>query len=117
VLAIIIGAVIAGAAGAIYASRNTYIGPGEYGFMVSVNALSVVVVGGMGSIPGTLLGALIIKGMPEFLRDLDNYRMLVFGALLVIMMVLRPEGLLPVKRRKLSVKPESIDVLKEDLRP
>lgn len=117
VLAIIIGAVIAGAAGAIYASRNTYIGPGEYGFMVSVNALSVVVVGGMGSIPGTLLGALIIKGMPEFLRDLDNYRMLVFGALLVIMMVLRPEGLLPVKRRKLSVKPESIDVLKEEIRP
>ncbi len=117
VLSIVIGAVIAGAVGAVYASRNTYIGPGEYGFMVSVNALAVVVVGGMGSIPGTLLGAFIIKGLPELLRDLDNYRMLVFGALLVIMMVLRPEGLLPIKRRHLSVKPESIEVLKEDLKP
>ncbi|MHC1771954.1 MAG: branched-chain amino acid ABC transporter permease [Flexilinea sp.] len=117
VLAIVIGAAIAGAAGAMYASRNTYTGPSEYAFMVSVNALAVVVVGGMGSIPGTLLGAFIIKGLPELLRDLENYRMVVFGALLIVMMIIRPEGIWPVKRRKLSVAPESIDVLKEDLKP
>jgi len=117
VLAIVIGAIIAGAAGAIYVSRNTYTGPNEYAFMVSVNALAVVVIGGMGSIPGALLGAFIIKGLPELLRDLDNYRMLVFGALLIIMMVIRPEGLLPAKRKKLAVKPESLEVLKEDLKP
>ena len=116
VLAIVIGAIIAGAAGAIYASRNTYTGPGEYVFMVSVNVLAIVVIGGMGSIPGVLLGAFIIKGIPELLRDLDSYRMIVFGALLVIMMVIRPEGLLPVKRRKLSVRPESAEILKEDFR-
>ncbi len=117
VLAIIIGAAIAGAAGAMYASRNTYTGPSEYAFMVSVNALAVVVVGGMGSIPGTLLGSFIIKGLPELLRDLENYRMVVFGALLVVMMIIRPEGIWPVKRRKMSVPPESIDVLKKDLKP
>ncbi len=117
VLAIVIGAAIAGAAGALYASRNTYTGPSEYAFMVSVNALAVVVVGGMGSIPGTLLGAFIIKGLPELLRDLENYRMVVFGALLIVMMIIRPEGIWPVKRRKLSVAPESIEVLKEDLKP
>lgn len=117
VLAIVIGAAIAGAAGALYASRNTYTGPSEYAFMVSVNALAVVVVGGMGSIPGTLLGAFIIKGLPELLRDLENYRMVVFGALLIVMMIIRPEGIWPVKRRKLSVAPESIEILKEDLKP
>ncbi len=117
VLAVVIGAAIAGLAGAIYASRNTYTGPGEYAFMVSVNALAVVVIGGMGSIPGTLLGAFIIKGLPELLRDLENYRMLVFGALLIAMMIIRPEGIWPVKRRTLSVTPESIEVLKKDLKP
>lgn len=114
-LAVVIGAAIAGVAGALYASRNTYTGPAEYAFMVSVNALAVIVVGGMGSIPGTVLGSFVIKGLPEMLRDLESYRMLVFGALLIIMMVIRPEGLLPVKRRKLAVEPESVDVLKEDL--
>ncbi len=116
VLAVVIGAVIAGAAGAIYASRNTYTGPGEYVFMVSVNVLAIVVIGGMGSIPGVLLGAFIIKGIPELLRDLESYRMIVFGAMLVIMMVIRPEGLLPVKRRRLSVKPESVESLKENFK-
>ncbi len=115
-LVVVIGAAIAGIAGALYASRNTYTGPAEYAFMVSVNALSVVVIGGMGSIPGTFLGAFVIKGLPELLRDLENYRMLVFGALLIIMMVLRPEGLIPVKRHKLAVPAESMDVLKEEMK-
>ena len=115
-IAVIIGAAIAGIAGALYASRNTYTGPSEYAFMVSVNALAVIVVGGMGSIPGAFLGAFIIKGLPEMLRDLENYRMLVFGALLIVMMVIRPGGILTVKRRKLSVKPEPIDIIKEDMK-
>lgn len=118
VLAVIIGAVIAGAAGALYASRNTYIGPGDFVFMVSVNSLAVIVVGGMGSIPGALVGAFIIKGVPELLRDLDNYRMVVFGVLLIAMMIIRPEGLFPIRRRKVYAEPEKdIETLKAELKP
>lgn len=118
VLAVVIGAIIAGGAGAIYASRNTYIGPNDFVFMVSVNSLAVIVVGGMGSIPGALIGAFIIKGIPELLRDLDNYRMVVFGVLLIAMMILRPEGLFPIQRKKILVEPKKdLASLKEELKP
>ena len=118
VLAVIIGAVIAGAAGALYASRNTYIGPGDFAFMVSVNSLAVIVVGGMGSIPGALVGAFIIKGVPELLRDLENYRMVVFGVLLIAMMIIRPEGLLPIRRKKIYAEPDKdLENLKKELKP
>ena len=118
VLAVIIGAVIAGAAGALYASRNTYIGPGDFVFMVSVNSLAVIVVGGMGSIPGALIGAFIIKGVPELLRDLEHYRMVVFGVLLIAMMIIRPEGLLPIRRKKIYAEPDKdLETLKKELRP
>lgn len=118
VLAVIIGAVIAGAAGALYASRNTYIGPGDFVFMVSVNSLAVIVVGGMGSIPGALIGAFMIKGVPELLRDLENYRMVVFGVLLIAMMIIRPEGLFPIRRRKIYAEPDkNLEKLKEELKP
>lgn len=118
VLAVVIGAIIAGAAGALYASRNTYVGPGDFVFMVSVNSLAVIVVGGMGSIPGALVGAFIIKGVPELLRDLENYRMVVFGVLLIAMMIIRPEGLLPIRRKKIYAEPEKdIEALKKELKP
>jgi hypothetical protein len=76
--------------------------------MVSINVLCVVIVGGMGSIPGVIAGALALKGLPEVLRELENYRLMVFGALLVVMMILRPEGLIPSKRRRLEVRPEEV---------
>ena len=86
--------------------------------MVSVNSLAVIVVGGMGSIPGALVGAFIIKGVPELLRDLDNYRMVVFGVLLIAMMIIRPEGLFPIRRRKVYAEPEKdIETLKAELKP
>jgi branched-chain amino acid transport system permease protein len=68
--------------------------------MVSVNVLCIVIVGGMGSLPGVILGAFVLKGLPELLRELSDYRLLVFGALLVVMMIVRPNGLWPVGRRK-----------------
>jgi branched-chain amino acid transport system permease protein len=62
-----------------------------------------VIVGGMGSIPGVILGAFALKGLPEILRQIEDYRILAFGGLLVIMMIWRPEGLWPAKRRSLEI--------------
>ena len=102
-LAFAIGAAFAGLGGAIYASRNQFVGPEDFTLLVSINVLCLVIIGGMGSIPGVIVGALVLKGMPEILRELDEYRMLFFGALLIFMMIVRPEGLWPSKRRQMEL--------------
>lgn len=102
-LAFATGAATAGFAGVIFASRNKFAGPEDFSLIVSVNVVCLVIVGGMGSIPGVVLGALVLKGLPEILRELDNYRMLAFGALLIVMMLVRPEGLWPSTRRKMEL--------------
>jgi len=102
-LALSLGAAFAGLGGAIFASRNQFTGPEDHALMVSINVLVLVIVGGMGSIPGVVLGAFALKGLPEILRELESYRLLVFGALLVVMMIIRPEGLWPARRPKLEV--------------
>lgn len=101
-LALAIGAAFAGLGGVLFASRNQFTGPEDHVMMVSINVLCLVIVGGMGSIPGIILGAFALKGLPEILRELDIYRLMVFGGLLVIMMILRPEGLWPATRPKLE---------------
>ncbi|MBE0697853.1 MAG: hypothetical protein IH586_13105 [Anaerolineaceae bacterium] len=101
-LALAIGAAFAGLAGVLFASRNQFTGPEDHTLMVSINVLALVIVGGMGSIPGMILGAFALKGLPEILRELENYRLLFFGGLLVVMMILRPEGLWPSSRPKLE---------------
>lgn len=100
ILALLLGAAFAGLAGALFASRNQFTGPEDFTMMVSINVLCIVIVGGMGSLPGIVLGAFVLKGMPELLRELEDYRLLVFGALLVVMMIVRPEGLWPAARVK-----------------
>jgi len=102
-LALSLGAAFAGLGGALFASRNQFTGPEDHALMVSINVLVLVIVGGMGSIPGVVLGAFTLKGLPEILRELESYRLLVFGALLVMMMIIRPEGLWPARRPKLEV--------------
>jgi len=102
-LAFAIGAAFAGLGGVLFASRNQFTGPEDHNLMVSINVLAVVIVGGMGSIPGVIAGAFVLKGLPEVLREMEDYRIVLFGALLVIMMLIRPEGLLPSSRRKLEV--------------
>jgi ABC-type branched-subunit amino acid transport system permease subunit len=104
-LAFAIGAAFAGLGGVLFASRNQFTGPEDHNLMVSINVLSVVIVGGMGSIPGVIAGAFALKGLPEVLRQLENYRVMAFGALLVVMMIIRPEGLIPSSRRRLEMKP------------
>ena len=101
-LALAIGAAFAGLGGALFASRNQFTGPEDHTLMVSINVLCIVIVGGMGSIPGIILGSIALKGLPEMLRELDIYRLMVFGALLVVMMIIRPEGLMPAKSPKLE---------------
>lgn len=105
-LALAIGAAFAGLGGVLFASRNQFTGPEDHTLMVSINVLALVIVGGMGSIPGIILGAFALKGLPEMLRELENYRLMVFGGLLVIMMILRPEGLWPGGHPKLEKAPE-----------
>ncbi len=102
-MAFAIGAAFAGLGGVLFASRNQFTGPEDHNLMVSINVLAVVIVGGMGSIPGVIAGAFILKGLPEVLREMENYRVLIFGMLLVIMTLIRPEGLFPSSRRKLEM--------------
>ncbi len=106
-LAFAIGAAFAGLGGALFASRNQFTGPEDFNLMVSINVVAVVIVGGMGNIPGVIAGALVLKGLPEVLRQLEDYRVMVFGALLVVMMLWRPAGIIPSSRRKMEVDTSS----------
>ncbi len=101
-MAFAIGAAFAGLGGVLFASRNQFTGPEDFDLMVSINVLAVVIVGGMGSIPGVIAGAFVLKGLPEILREMENYREVIFGLLLVVMMLIRPEGLIPSSRRLLE---------------
>ncbi|PLY00316.1 MAG: branched-chain amino acid ABC transporter permease [Desulfuromonas sp.] len=93
------GAFWAGLVGVIFAARNTYINPNSFTFMESAIVLSIVVLGGMGSIIGVIIAALVLILMPEYLRAVADYRMLVFGAVMVLMMIFKPEGLIANVRK------------------
>jgi branched-chain amino acid transport system permease protein len=97
-----IGAAFAGLGGVLFAARQRNIFPGDFQLAVSIEVLSLVIIGGMGSIPGVIMGAVVLIGLPEVLRELATYRILAFGALLVVMVIIRPEGLLPAPPAQLS---------------
>jgi len=99
--AFIIGASFAGIGGAIFAARQGSIFPENFSLMVSINVLCLIIIGGMGSISGVILGSIVLIGFPEILRGVQQYRMLVFGGLLVTMMIFRPTGMIPSARRKI----------------
>ncbi|MCB0044892.1 MAG: hypothetical protein KDD92_05635 [Caldilineaceae bacterium] len=103
-LAFTLSAASGGLAGAIFASKLGAIFPHSFSLLISINVLSIIIVGGMGSIPGIVVGALALIGLPELLREFSDYRLLLYGALLIIMMLVRPEGLWPsaVRRRELQ---------------
>ncbi len=98
------GACFGGMAGAFYAARMRFVSPESFTFLESAMVLSMVVLGGMGSIPGVILGALALIALPEIFRDFELYRMLVFGGVMTLMMLFRPQGLLPPKRRMKAEK-------------
>lgn len=98
-VAFALGAFWAGIIGVVFAAKTTFINPASFTFLESAIILAIVVLGGMGSIVGVILGALILILLPEYLRALSEYRMLAFGAILVAMMVFRPQGLISNIRR------------------
>ena len=97
-LAYAMGAIFAGLAGAFFAARMRFVSPESFTFLESAMVLSMVILGGMGSIPGVILGALALIALPEVLREFELYRMLAFGGAMVLMMIFRPAGLWPAKR-------------------
>lgn len=105
-LAFAIGATFAGLAGQLYAARQINIFPENFSLFVSIDALALIIVGGIGSPAGIVLGALALKGLPEVLRGVDEYRIVAFAALLVIMMIVRPAGILPSSRRRFEAAAE-----------
>jgi branched-chain amino acid transport system permease protein len=94
------GAGFSALSGAIFVSKIGSVYPHSFNVIVSINIICLIIVGGMGSIPGVVVGAFALVGLPELLREFAEYRLLVYGAALVAMMLLRPEGLWPDVKRK-----------------
>jgi branched-chain amino acid transport system permease protein len=99
-LAFVLGSAWAGLAGVFFAAKMAFVSPESFTFFESVLILCMVVLGGMGSIPGIILGALLLITLPEIFRDFQDYRMLAFGLALVLMMIFRPQGLLGTVKGK-----------------
>ena len=122
-----LGALWGGIAGLTIANYQQFVSPESFTFMESVFIVCTIVIGGMGSIPGAIVGAIIIQGIPAFIQGMAaagklpgvdpstatviaNYRFLVFGLFVVIMMAWRPQGLIPSKRRAAELKPETAEM-------
>lgn len=103
-LAFVLGAGLAGVAGNVYATKLMMVSPESFNFMESCMLFCIVLIGGMGSIPGVLIGAAAISLFPEFFRTFAQYRMLIFGAAMVAMMVFKPSGIWPRKRGAVKFK-------------
>jgi branched-chain amino acid transport system permease protein len=125
-----LGAVWGGIAGLTFANFQQFVSPESFTFMESVFVVCAVVIGGMGSIPGAIVGALLIQGTPEIIRGfaasgiiplsgeqvsaISNYRNLVFGLVMVMMMAWRPQGILPSKRRAAELRPDTDEMGDEE---
>ncbi|HUI17748.1 MAG TPA: branched-chain amino acid ABC transporter permease [Alphaproteobacteria bacterium] len=99
-----LGAAFAGLSGSIFATMLTSIYPSSFQLLISINVLALIIVGGMGSLPGVVLGAVALVGLPELLREFGEYRYLFYGAALIIMMRIRPEGLWPSAARRRELR-------------
>lgn len=116
-LAFATGAAFAGLCGAFFATKSGFVSPSSFDFIETVIVLAMVVLGGMGSLPGVILGGVILAVLPEFLRslpgilglegsfDITPYRMLIYGGAMVLIMLWRPEGLLPEAHRRRELHP------------
>ncbi len=101
-LAFATGAAFGGLSGAIFAAKLSTVYPHSFTLITSINVLALIIVGGMGSLPGVIVGGLLLVGLPELLREFSEFRLLIFGILLIAMMLNKPEGFLPeaVHRRE-----------------
>jgi branched-chain amino acid transport system permease protein len=105
-LAFAMGALFSGLGGALFATKIGSVYPQSFSFIVSINVLSLIIIGGLGSIPGVFVGGLVLVGLPLLLSQFADFRYLVYGAVLVVMMLLKPEGLAPEARRRLELHGE-----------
>jgi branched-chain amino acid transport system permease protein len=112
-LAFALGGTLGGLSGALFAVQLTTVFPGAFVLIVSITVLAIIILGGMGTIRGVIVGALVLVGLPEALREFGEYRFLVYGAALVAMMILRPEGLFPSRTRRAELH-EDVEI---DSRP
>jgi branched-chain amino acid transport system permease protein len=95
-----LGAFFAGVAGVLFAAKTSFVNPSSFTFLESAMVLAIVVLGGSGSVAGVVVAALTLTLLPEYLQAFSSYRMLIFGAALVLMMIVRPQGLAPRARRR-----------------
>jgi branched-chain amino acid transport system permease protein len=93
VMAFMIGAFFAGTAGALQAHYDSYLNPNSFTFIRSIEIMVMVVLGGTGSVSGAVVAAIVLTVLPEVLRPVKDYRMVVYALLLVVLMIVRPEGL------------------------
>ena len=96
------GAFVGGIGGAFFAAFQGFINPSSFTFLESALILAIVVLGGMGSVPGVVFAAIVVTLIPEILREISDVRMLAFGLLMVVMMIWRPRGLMKIKRRPIA---------------
>ena len=96
-LAFTLSAATGGVAGAIFAAKVGTVFPNSFTVFISINVLSLIIVGGIASNPGIVVGAIVLIGMPELLREFSDFRFLMYGALLILMMIKRPQGFIPSK--------------------
>ncbi len=108
-LAFALGGTLGGLSGALFAVQLRTVFPGSFLLIVSITVLAIIILGGMGTIRGVIVGALVLVGLPDALREFGEYRFLVYGAALVAMMILRPEGLFPSRTRRAELH-EDVDV-------
>jgi branched-chain amino acid transport system permease protein len=107
-LAFALGGAIGSIGGALFAVSLGSLTPASFTFTVSITALAVVILGGLGSIPGVFVGALVLIGLPGLLREFEEYRALIYGGALVAIMILRPQGLIPNVRRSRELEDEEV---------
>jgi branched-chain amino acid transport system permease protein len=98
-LAFAMGGAVGSLGGALFAIKIGSLTPASFEILVSITALAVVILGGIGSLPGVVVGALVLIGLPGLLREFEEYRLLIYGGALVAIMILRPQGLVPNVRR------------------
>ncbi|MGH2635234.1 MAG: branched-chain amino acid ABC transporter permease [Actinomycetota bacterium] len=107
-LAFAMGGAIGSLGGALFAVGLGSLTPASFEILVSITALAVVILGGLGSLPGVVVGALVLIGLPGLLREFEEYRLLIYGGALVAIMILRPQGLVPNVRRSRELEEEEV---------
>jgi branched-chain amino acid transport system permease protein len=106
--AFVVGAILASFGGTLFAAQIGSVFPHTFDIVVSITVLVITIVGGMGSVPGVVLGAIVLIVLPNLLREFSEYQFLFYGVLLIVMMLKRPEGFIPSKRRAQELHSEEL---------